>query len=457
MISHSIFRAYDIRGVVDETLTTDTLFLLGKALGSYALDQNEQQLYVARDGRLSGALFMEALTAGILTTGCHVIQLGCVPTPVLYYAVTMHKLASGVMLTGSHNPSNYNGLKMVMKGQTLALDTIQSLYYRIIAGRFATGPGQLSILDVQEAYLDAIMQSVQLKKPLRIVMDAGNGATGHIAPRVFRALGCEVHELFCEIDGRFPHHHPDPSEVANLQTLIETVKHTKADVGFAFDGDGDRLGVISNMGEIIWPDRLLILFAEALLKKQQNATIIYDVKCTQHLETSIKQAGGIPLMWKTGHSLIKSKIQESGALLAGEMSGHFFFKDRWNGFDDAIYAGARLLEILAEREKSIHTLFQDIPNSLSTPELKIAVTEEEKFSLMEQLIGAAKFVDAISITTIDGIRVNFKAGWGLVRPSNTTPYLIARFEASDEHAMKDIQLRFTEWIHSVQHELVLPF
>lgn len=457
MISPSIFRAYDIRGIVGEALTEETVFLIGKALGSYAMLQGEREMYVARDGRLSGDMLMAALTRGILATGCHVVQLGCVPTPVLYYAASRLGLGSGVMLTGSHNPAHYNGLKMVVKGITLAEEAIQSLYQRILRDDFVEGVGLLSQLDLEEEYLSKITQDIQLKRPLRIVIDAGNGVTGQLAPRVFRALGCDVTELFCEIDGSFPNHHPDPSEIKNLQTLIETVKATKADIGLAFDGDGDRLGVVTNTGDIIWPDRLLILFAEAMLAVRPAATVIYDVKCTHHLEPRIQQAGGVPLMWKTGHSLIKTKMLEIGALLAGEMSGHFFFKDRWNGFDDAIYAGARLLEILAAQPKDAHQLFQAIPNSVCTPELKIAVDDEEKFSIMQELVRMVAFPEAVSIATIDGIRVNFDGGWGLLRPSNTTPYLVARFEAADEPAMKSIQEAFTVWIQSINKALVLPF
>lgn len=457
MISASIFRAYDIRGIVGETLSTQVVYLIGMALGSYAREQGEHELYVARDGRLSGEELMNSLTAGIIATGCNVMQLGCVPTPVLYYAANRHGLASGVMLTGSHNPPNYNGLKMVVKGITLAEDTIQALYHRIMTNDVLHGAGSVKSLELEEAYLNSIVHDIKMKKPLRVVVDAGNGVTGKIAPLVFRALGCDVHELYCEIDGLFPNHHPDPSEVKNLRALIDTVGETDADIGFAFDGDGDRLGVVTNKGEIIWPDRLLILFAETMLAVNQQATIIYDVKCTKHLSARIKEAGGIPLMWKTGHSLIKTKIIETGALLAGEMSGHFFFKDRWNGFDDAIYAGARLLEILSDSMHSAHDIFQQIPNSISTPELKISVREDEKFALMGQLTEAARFPEASSIATIDGVRVNFEEGWGLLRPSNTTPYLVARFEATDESQMKKIQELFASWIYSVNKELVLPF
>lgn len=452
----SIFRAYDIRGIVGKTLTEENVFYIGKALGSLVRESGGAELAIARDGRFSGPQLSKALCQGILSVGCNVVDLGMVPTPVLYYATDLLSDHSGVMLTGSHNPPEYNGLKMVVKGVTLAEEAIQELYKRIIEERFTTGTGEYRELNLLDKYQQHIIDTVKLDRPLKIVVDAGNGVTGMLAPQLFRALGCEVHELFCEVDGSFPNHHADPSQLENLEDLIKTVKEKQADVGFAFDGDGDRLGVVTNKGDIILPDRLLMLYAKALLQQQPQAKIIYDVKCTNHLDTQIKQFGGEPVMWKTGHSLIKAKMKEINAHLAGEMSGHFFFKDRWHGGDDALYAGARLLEILSREAEDSSSVFAAIPNSVNTPELKVFIAEEEKFALMQQLIQRADFTEA-DLMTIDGLRVNFNDGWGLVRPSNTSPYLILRFEASSQLILEKIQVMFKEWMLSVKEDLVIPF
>lgn len=456
-IDPNIFRAYDIRGIVGQTLTAEGVFLIGQALGSLVQEMGENQIAVARDGRHSGPLLLRALTDGLLATGCHVIDLGMVPTPVLYYATHILDQHSGVVLTGSHNPAEYNGLKMVVKGVTLSEEAIQALYQRIVEARFLQGTGTYQVMDLTERYVRDICQDVCLAHPLRIVVDAGSGVTGQLAPALFRTLGCDVHELYCDIDGSFPYHHADPSQVDNLQDLIRVVHETAADIGLAFDGDGDRLGVVTRRGEIIWPDRLLMLYAQALLSEQAGAKVIYDVKCTQHLETHVRALGGEPLMWKTGHSLIKTKMKEIDAQLAGEMSGHFFFKDRWHGGDDALYAGARLLEILARHKEDIDAVFDSIPNSVNTPELKVYIAEDEKFTLMRQLIDKASFQQANQVTTIDGLRVNFDEGWGLVRPSNTSPYLVLRFEAKDESILDNIQRLFREWMLSVRADLILPF
>ncbi|MGB6977282.1 MAG: phosphomannomutase/phosphoglucomutase, partial [Gammaproteobacteria bacterium] len=349
----SIFRAYDIRGIVDENLTPDIVFAIGQALGSEALAQGENTIVTARDGRLSGPLLLTALQSGILATGCDVIDIGAVPTPVLYFATHTLATRSGVMLTGSHNPPNYNGLKIVLAGQALSGDQLQGLYQRIVEGRLTQGTGVIQQLNVMDDYIAHIKTTVHLARPLKVVIDAGNGIAGKVAPLLFKALGCEVIELYCEVDGHFPNHHPDPSQPENLQDLIATVKKTRADIGLAFDGDGDRLGVVTEQGEIIWPDRQLMLFASDILRRQPESTIIFDVKCTQHLPRWIEQQGGNPLMWKTGHSLIKAKLRESQAPLAGEMSGHIFFQERWFGFDDGLYAGVRLLEILSHESRTI--------------------------------------------------------------------------------------------------------
>lgn len=453
----SIFRAYDIRGIVGESLTPESVFLIGKGLGSLVLEGGENEIAIARDGRLSGPVLSQALCEGILSTGCHVVDLGVAPTPVLYYAAHQLPQQSGVMLTGSHNPPNYNGLKSVINGKTLAEEAIQSLYQRIIDGRFHHGQGKKRELNIIDAYIADVVSKVKLSRRLKVVIDAGNGVTGMMAPALFRALGCDVHEIFCEVDGHFPNHHADPSQPENLQDLIDKVKAEKADIGLAFDGDGDRLGVVTSQGKIIWPDRLLMLFAKALLKEEPAANIIYDVKCSSHLDEQIQTYGGKPLMWKTGHSLIKAKMQEMQAALAGEMSGHFFFKQRWYGFDDALYAGTRLLEILANETVDSDTVFAAIPDSVNTPELKVLVPEAEKFAVMQQLIDGASFDDAKEIITIDGLRVNFAHGWGLVRPSNTTPYLVLRFEAMNDMMLEEIQASFRAWMLSIRPELNLPF
>jgi phosphomannomutase/phosphoglucomutase len=453
----SIFRAYDIRGIVDESLTTESVFAIGKALGSLALENGEKCLAVGRDGRLSGPTLVSALCAGILSTGCDAIDIGMVATPLLYYATNVFETHSGVMLTGSHNPPEYNGLKMVIAGSTLAEAGITDLYQRIMEQRYVDGKGELNALSVTERYITHIHNTVKLSRPLKVVVDCGNGVSGLVAPELYRQLGCEVHEIFCDVDGSFPNHHPDPSQPNNLQDIIKKVREVGADVGLAFDGDGDRLGVVTRKGDIIWPDRLLMLFAKSLLAHHPGAKIIYDVKCTSHLATLIKEYGGEPIMWKTGHSLIKAKLAETQALLAGEMSGHIFFRDRWYGFDDAIYAGARLLEILAHENDDMDALFDKIPDSVNTPELKILVQDENKFRLMDRLIASANFNTAQQVMTIDGLRVNFADGWGLIRPSNTTPCLVMRFEANSQKVLEKIQDMFREFILAVEPGLVLPF
>ncbi|OGT47699.1 MAG: phosphoglucomutase [Gammaproteobacteria bacterium RIFCSPHIGHO2_12_FULL_41_20] len=456
-IDSSIFRAYDIRGIVGETLTENSMYDLGRALGSLAQEIGERRIVVGRDGRLSGPTLFAALSKGLVATDCDVIDLGVVPTPLLYYATYLLETTSGVMLTGSHNPPEYNGLKMVVGGETLSEEGIQSLYQRIIKQQFLQGAGRQREIDIVAHYIEQLMDDIELARPLKLVIDGGHGVAGAVAARLYRQLGCEVHELYCEVDGNFPHHHPDPSQLENLQDLIQYVREIQADVGLAFDGDGDRLGVVTSQGKVIWPDRLLMLFAKSVLADNPSAKIIYDVKCTNHLAHFIRHYGGQPIMWKTGHSFIKAKLTETQALLAGEMSGHLFFKDRWYGFDDAIYAGARLLEILANETTESDALFNLIPDSVNTPEMKIPVVEKEKFSLMQRLIDQANFTGAEEINTIDGIRVNFVDGWGLVRPSNTTPCLILRFEAEDETALLRIQELFRHWLLSVRGDLELPF
>jgi phosphomannomutase/phosphoglucomutase len=453
----SIFRAYDVRGIVNKNLNDDVVYALGQAIGTLALRANETTIAVGRDGRLSGNTLVKALCKGLMESGCNVIDIGVVATPILYFATFNLPTRSGVMLTGSHNPPEYNGLKTVIAGKTLAEEDIQELYQLILKDECSVGTGSLNTQDVVPEYFRTILGDIHLSRKLKIVVDAGNGVAGRDAPELYRRLGCEVIPLFCEVDGNFPNHHPDPSQPENLQDLIRAVSEHQADMGIAFDGDGDRLGIVTSSGEIIWPDRQLIVFAQDILSYSPNATIIYDVKCTHHLISTVTEAGGIPVMWKTGHSLIKAKLKETNAALAGEMSGHIFFKDRWFGFDDAIYAGARMLEILSKHTENSADLFKNIPNSINTPELKIYVEETEKFSIMQNIVANANFANA-EIITIDGLRANFKeGGWGLIRPSNTTPCLVLRFEAETQVMLENIQSAFRTLLLSLHPNLVLPF
>ena len=455
-VSRSIFRAYDIRGVIGSTLNEGVAELLGRALGSEIIERGLTDMVVARDGRLSGPALSAALISGLRATGCNVIDLGAVPTPVLYFATHELNTGSGVMVTGSHNPPDYNGFKMMIGGETLAEQSIQDLYARINTLRFSEGTGSLETMDVTEAYIDKISGDIQLENPLRVVIDAGNGIAGAIAPKLLQSIGCEIEELYCEVDGNFPNHHPDPSDPKNLKDLIVAVKQMNADIGVAFDGDGDRLGIVTRSGKIIYPDRMLILFARDVLSRVPGASIIFDVKCTAALAPAIRSAGGVPVMYKTGHSLIKGKMKELDAALAGEMSGHFFFKERWLGFDDGMYAACRLLEILAASGLDADDLFDDIPDAVSTPELKIEMEEGAHYRFIERFIKSAKFTGA-RITSIDGIRADFDDGWGLVRCSNTTPCLVLRFEGEDDVALKRIQELFRTQILMLDKSLKLPF
>ena len=457
-VDRSIFRAYDIRGVVGKTLTKGVARLIGRAIGSEARSRELKEIVVARDGRLSGPELLGALIDGLRSTGCDVIDIGAAPTPVLYFATYQLNAGSGVMLTGSHNPPDYNGFKIVLGGETLSEDAIQNLYARISEGRFIDGSGGLQSMSLQNEYIERISGDVQVERKLKVVADCGNGIAGAVAPAVLEAIGCEVTPLFCEVDGKFPNHHPDPSDARNLQDLILSVKQLKAEIGVAFDGDGDRLGVVTAAGEIIHPDRVLMLFARDVLSRNPGAAIIYDVKCTGKLQPLILEAGGSPMMWKTGHSLIKAKMRQTGAELAGEMSGHFFFKERWYGFDDGIYAAARLLEILATdpEQRTPQEIFDELPKGVSTPELKIEMEEGEHYRFIETFQQKAKF-EGGRVTTIDGVRVDWPDGWGLVRASNTTPVLVLRFDADSEDALLRIQAAFRAQILGVDSSLKLPF
>jgi phosphomannomutase/phosphoglucomutase len=455
---HSIFRAYDIRGVVGQTLTEGVARQLGRAIGSAVRDKDLHQIVVGRDGRLSGPMLSGALIEGLRAAGVDVIDIGAVPTPVSYFAAYQLNTGSCVSVTGSHNPPDYNGFKIVIGGETLAEDAIQDLYQRIVDGRLAEGHGSFGQYDITGEYIERIASDIQTGRALKVVVDCGNGIAGNTAPGVVHAIGCEPIPLYCDVDGNFPNHHPDPSEPKNLADLILTVKKTGADVGLAFDGDGDRLGVVTKDGEIIYPDRVLMLFAQDVLTRNPGATILYDVKCTGHLQPLILKAGGSPLMWKTGHSLIKAKMKETGAQLAGEMSGHFFFRERWYGFDDGVYAAARLLEILADdpEGRTPEEIFATLPKGVSTPELHIQMQEGQNHPFIARFRERAQF-DGARITTIDGVRADWPDGWGLVRASNTTPVLVLRFDADNPTALKRIQDTFREQILACDDSLQLPF
>jgi phosphomannomutase / phosphoglucomutase len=458
-VDPSIFRAYDVRGVVGKTLNKDVARALGQSIGTLMGEKGLREIVVGRDGRLSGPELAGALSDGLRAAGIDVIDVGAVPTPVVYYAAYRFNTGCGVAVTGSHNPPDYNGFKIVVGGETLAEAAIQDLYQRIASGALESGgQGSLRQVDVGSDYIEKIVSDVLAERSLKIVVDCGNGIPGALAPQVLEGVGCEVIPLYCDVDGTFPNHHPDPSDPHNLEDLILSVQSTGADLGIAFDGDGDRLGVVTKSGEIIYPDRLLMLFARDVLSRQPGATIIYDVKCTGHLKAQILDAGGSPLMWRTGHSLIKAKMRETGAELAGEMSGHFFFKERWYGFDDGIYAAARLLEILAGdlQGRTPEEIFATLPKNISTPELKIELAEGEHYRFMDKLRQQANFGDA-TLITIDGVRADWPDGWGLVRASNTTPVLVLRFEADNTVALKRIQQVFSTQMLAVDPTLKLPF
>ncbi|MEC8809125.1 MAG: phosphomannomutase/phosphoglucomutase, partial [Pseudomonadota bacterium] len=415
-----IFRAYDIRGITRSNLTDDVCYWIGRAFAAEARSQNQQAAAIGRDGRLSSPGIALALGQGLVDGGMSVTDIGQVPTPVLYYATHALKTGTGIMITGSHNPPEYNGLKMMIGGTTLAEDLIQVLYRRLQDSTLSTGKGALGYADLGADYVEAALNTTKLDRPLKVAVDCGNGVAGELGPKLISALGCEVIPLFCEIDGNFPNHHPDPAEPENLQDLITAVQQQSADVGLAFDGDGDRLGVVTPKGEIIWPDKMMMLFAQDIIARNPQTPVIFDVKCSTHLERVITEAGGSPIMWKTGHSHIKAKIKQTQAALAGEFSGHICFGERWYGFDDALYTAARLLELLSQTELDVDAVFAQYPTTYSTPEIKIHTTETRKFEVMDELASSGDFADG-RMTTIDGIRVDFDDRWGLIRPSNTSP------------------------------------
>ncbi|MFK7891383.1 MAG: phosphomannomutase/phosphoglucomutase [Granulosicoccus sp.] len=457
-LSPAIFRAYDIRGVVTDALTPAVVEQVGRAFGSQCVDQNISCVVVARDGRLSGPDLIAALSTGIQSTGVDVIDIGMVPTPVLYFATYHLGTGTGIMVTGSHNPPEYNGLKMVLNGDALFGEGITALYNRLVDNSLhSNSPGKHEQKDILQDYLDRILGDVKLARPMSIAYDCGNGVAGAAAPQLFDGLGCKSSSLFTEVDGSFPNHHPDPAKLENLEDLIALVRKENHEIGLAFDGDGDRVGVVDDQGNVIWPDRQMVLFARDVLERNPGGRIIYDVKCSKVLPTAIKAAGGEPDMWKTGHSFIKARIKETGALLGGEMSGHMFFKERWYGFDDALYAAARLLEILSKTDRKASEIFNEIPNSINTPELNVSFKEDgAQHTFIERFVANTTF-DGATLTTIDGVRADYEDGWGLVRASNTTPSLVIRFEADTNEAMARIQGTFREAMKNTDSTVSIPF
>ncbi|MEO8039930.1 MAG: phosphomannomutase/phosphoglucomutase [Betaproteobacteria bacterium] len=454
-VPHEIFKAYDIRGIVGRTLTPEIVEQIGRAFGSEAIARGTPSVAIGRDGRLSGPELCAALARGLRAAGVNVVDVGRVTTPMLYFAAYHLGTQSGVMVTGSHNPPDYNGLKMMIAGDAIAGNAIQRLRERVEQDDLASGDGGYATQDVTEAYLQRVVGDVKLARPIDLIVDAGNGIAGAFAPELYRRMGCNVTEMFCEVDGSFPNHHPDPSQPENLSDIIAALENS-AEIGFAFDGDGDRLGVVTKHGKIIYPDRQLMLFAADVLSRNRGAQIIFDVKCTRNLFPWIRDHGGVPLMWKTGHSLVKAKLKETGAPLAGEMSGHIFFKERWYGFDDGLYAGARLLEILA-RTPDVSVPLESLPDSINTPELQIKLEEGENYALIERLQQNARFEGASEIITIDGLRVEYPDGFGLARSSNTTPVVVLRFEADTTQALARIQGDFRKAILAAAPEAQLPF
>ncbi len=453
-----IFRAYDIRGLAETEITPALARQIGQALGSEALGHRQNALVVAQDARTHSPVLAEHLVKGILSTGCHVINIGTVPTPLMYFATeTLNQTQSGVMVTASHNAAEYNGFKVVMVGKSRSADDIQNVRKRIMDNDFYSGSGGEEHLDIVPQYIDTIFSDVALAGDMHVVLDAGNGVTGAVAPRLFEELGCQVTSLYCDLDGRFPNHEPDPSIAANLQHLIARVQQEKADVGIAFDGDGDRLTVVTPTGEIIWSDRLLMLFAKDILARNPGADVVFDIKSTRQLGSAISRFGGRPIMWKTGHAPMRAKILETGALLGGEFSGHVFIKDRWYGFDDGIYAAARLIEVMSLRGEDLDTIFAEFPPTLITPEIRLAVAEDKKFAIVRRLIESGDF-DGAELTTLDGLRADFPFGWGLIRASNTSANLTLRFEADDEQSLQRIIDLFARELQRIDTglQLTLP-
>jgi phosphomannomutase/phosphoglucomutase len=457
-LSKTIFKAYDIRGIIDKTLDAGIARHIGRAFGAAALAKGESKVVIGRDGRLSGPELTSALGEGLRDAGVDVIDLGMVATPMVYFGTNVLDTRSGIMVTGSHNPPDYNGFKMVLAGEAIYGDAITGLHDSIAAydGAIAAQRGGYSTHDIRAAYLERIIGDVKLARPIKIAVDCGNGVAGAFAGDLYRGMGAEVVELFCEVDGTFPNHHPDPAHPENLQDLIRALQETDAEIGLAFDGDGDRLGIVTKDGQIIFPDRQMMLFAADVLSRVPGGEILYDVKCTRHLAPYIEQHGGKPLMWKTGHSLVKAKLKETGAPLGGEMSGHIFFKERWYGFDDGMYAGARMLEILTKQQDP-SALLNSLPMASSTPELHLQLQEGENFTLIDHLRANATFPTSEKINDIDGLRVEYADGFGLARSSNTTPVVVLRFEGESPEALARIQAEFKTVILAAKPDADLPF
>ena len=450
------FRTYDIRGEAgDDGINEDVAYAIGLAVGTMAAQHDIKEVIVGRDGRLTGPAFKAAVIVGLRETGRDVIDVGTVSTPMLYFATNRLSTNTGVMVTASHNPRDHNGFKIVMNGKTLSTQGVQDILALIKAEKFAQGDGGYRETAIKEDYIDYISEHVQLKRPLKIVVDCGNGAAAIAGPALYKKMGCDVIELFCELDGNFPNHHPDPSVPENLHDIIAKVKETQADLGLAFDGDADRIGLVTDQGEVIWPDRQTMLFARDVLKHHPGADIVFDVKCSSNLAKVIEENGGHPVMYRTGHSLLKGKMLELNAPLAGEMSGHIFFNDDWFGFDDGVYVGARLLKLVSEQSKTLTDLFEELPTSVNTSELKLPMPEDKKQAFM-QALDHADFGDVTKIT-IDGLRVDFGFGWGLIRPSNTSAYLILRFEADTQQHLDDIMQVFRQQLLAIDAQLKLPF
>lgn len=455
-LPEAIFRRYDIRGRIGEQLNPETYYALGLTLATYARRKGEQSIVVGRDGRHQSPDYAKALISGLQQCGMHVLDIGLVPTPLLYFATHHTDIRSGLMITGSHNPKDYNGLKMVIQGKTLAAGEIQTLHQVFNAGNFIDAQGSYDTLDIIPAYVDYIAQDIQLKRTLSVVLDAGNGTAGVVAQQLFERLGCQVNTLYCDIDGDFPNHHPDPSVANNLNDIIARVKELNADCGLAFDGDADRIGVVTDAGDIVWPDQQMMFYAQSILKKHPKESIVFDVKCSKHLGEWIKQHGGQPIMWQTGHSVLKKKMLEEQSPLAGELSGHIFFNDdRWFGFDDGLYAGARWLEIMSESSKAQSEIIQQLPQAYATPEIKVPLAESEKEKVIEAL--KQHRFDNATVITLDGIRVEYSDGWALVRMSHTTPCLTVRFEANSKTALDRIQSIFRTLLHHHLPQATLDF
>ena len=455
-VNSEIFRAYDIRGIADETLTEEVIFHIGKAIGSHVLSEGRTSILTARDGRISGPRLLDQFQKGVISSGCNVVDIGELPTPLLYFSTFRTNISDGVMLTGSHNPKNYNGLKIVINRQSMTSEKIKKIKLMIEEDNYINGLGQITSLSVKEDYLKEIKEKIKIDSKIKVCLDCGNGVGGVIAPQAFKLLGLEVIELYSEVNGNFPNHHPDPSDPKNLEDLQKKVLETNSDLGIALDGDGDRVGLIDNKGNIIFPDVFMMLLAEDLLRKNSKGSIVFDVKCSANLEKIIKDFNGTPIMSRTGHSYIKSKIVETNALLGGEMSGHIFFNDDWYGFDDAIYSALRMIEVLSKRKLTTHEVFNTYPKHFSTPEINLKISEQNKFKIVDEIKLLMKSSE-YDLIDIDGIRLQNENSWGLVRASNTSPNLVLRFEGKTENDLLEIKNYFKEILSKIETDLQLDF